>query len=101
MADDSESYTSMNGCVAAISARYPSSYQHVRDFSSQETHDRQKPTTIVESELNGISNALATSTFLSPSLTDSITFFFSEIVKHLYFLKEDMSFLSRDKLTLR
>ncbi|GFW94912.1 uncharacterized protein TNCV_3397911 [Trichonephila clavipes] len=30
---------------------------------------------IVESELSGISNALATSTFLSPSSTDSITFF--------------------------
>ncbi|GFX98591.1 retrovirus-related Pol polyprotein from transposon RE1 [Trichonephila clavipes] len=37
----------------------------------------------------------------SPSSTDSITFFFSEIVQHLYFLKEDMSFLSRDKSTLR
>ncbi|GFV66714.1 hypothetical protein TNCV_3319441 [Trichonephila clavipes] len=47
------------------------------------------------------SNALATSTFLSPSSTDSITFYFSEIVKHLYLLKEDMSFLSCDKLTLR
>ncbi|GFW70400.1 tigger transposable element-derived protein 1 [Trichonephila clavipes] len=55
---------------------------------------------IVESELNGISNALAISTFLSPSSTHSITFCFSEIVKHLYFLKEDM-FLSHDKSTLR
>ncbi|GFX66843.1 hypothetical protein TNCV_3049411 [Trichonephila clavipes] len=56
---------------------------------------------IVESELSGISNALATSTFLSPSSTDSITFYFSEIVKHLYFLKEDMLLLSRDKSTQR
>ncbi|GFU02082.1 hypothetical protein TNCV_837261 [Trichonephila clavipes] len=54
---------------------------------------------IVESKLSGISNALATSIFLSPSSTDSICF--SEIVKHLYLLKEDMSFLSRDKSTLR
>ncbi|GFU63505.1 histone-lysine N-methyltransferase SMYD3 [Trichonephila clavipes] len=53
-----------------------------------------------ERELSGISKALATSTFLSPS-TDSITFCFPEIVKHLYFLKEGMSFLSRDKSTLR
>ncbi|GFT50630.1 hypothetical protein TNCV_552141 [Trichonephila clavipes] len=35
-----------------------------------------------------------------PSSTDSITFCFSEIVKHLYFLKEDVPFLSRDKSTL-
>ncbi|GFU39375.1 hypothetical protein TNCV_1716481 [Trichonephila clavipes] len=33
--------------------------------------------------------------------TDYFTFCFSEIVKPLYFLKEDMPLLSRDKSTLR